>query len=200
MTKGLIIRSSRRRLAIYLTATLVFLPALGCGSLYKVKPVVEAPLPETARNGEGGGLRLRAAPLLTDEESQELFEANLPLAGLLPVKVEITNQGGVPVEIRQARLRLRDREGREWKLRPVKDVVSRILSSDKVTLYNPRSRAAFEEAVRAYALDTKRPLAPSERRQGLLFFQTPKKEQVKTPGGLVLSIEKLQQPLEITLN
>jgi hypothetical protein len=75
-----------------------------------------------------------------------------------------------------------------------------VLSSDRVTLYNPRSRAAFEEAVRAYALDMKRPLAPSERRQGLLFFQTPKKEQVRTPQGLVLSVEKLQQPLEVRLN
>lgn len=185
---------------VCLTATLLLITATGCGSLYKVKPVVEAPMPETARDGEAGGLRLRAAPLLTDEESQEMFEANLPLAGLLPVKAEITNQGSAPVEIKKARITLRDAEGREWKLRSVKDVVSRVLSSDKVTLYNPRSRAEFEEAMRAYAMDTKRPLAPSERRQGLLFFQTPKKEQVRTPRGLVLSVEKLQQPLSVQLN
>ena len=92
-------RSTWGRLAIYLVALLLFLPAAGCGALYKVKPVVEAPLPETAREGEAGGLRLRAAPLLTDEESQELFEANLPLAGILPVKAEITNQGSAPVEL-----------------------------------------------------------------------------------------------------
>lgn len=172
----------------------------GCGSLYKVKPVVEAPLPESARNSEAGGLRLRAAPLLTDEESQELFEANLPLAGLLPIKVEITNQGSAPVEIKQARFRLRDGEGQEWKLRSAKDAVSRILKDNDVTIYNPQSRAKFEEAVRAYALDTTRPLSPSERRQGLVFFQPPKKEQVRSPRGLILSIEKLAQPLEIALN
>jgi hypothetical protein len=193
-------RSMRTRLAIYLIAAMLVLLATGCGALYKVKPAVEAPLPDSARNREAGGLRLRAAPLLTDEESQELFEANLPLAGLLPVKVEITNQGSAAVEIKRASFRLRDAQGREWKLRSAKDAVSRILSSDKVTLYNPRSRAEFEEAVRAYALDTKRPLAASERRQGLIFFQAPQKEQVRTPRGLVLSIEKLPQPLEITLN
>jgi hypothetical protein len=161
---------------------------------------VEAPLPESARVGEAGGLRVRAAPLLTDEESQELFEANLPLAGLLPLKVEIMNQGGAPVELKRARFRLRDAEGREWKLRSAKETVSRILGSNKITLYNPRSRAEFERAVQAYALDTKRPLAPSERRQGLIFFQTPKKEEVRSPRGLVLSIEKLPQPLEVALN
>ena len=172
----------------------------GCGALYKVKPAVEAPLPESAKNAEAGGLSLRAAPLLTDEESQELFEANLPLAGVLPVKVEITNQGSAPVELKRARFSLRDAEGRAWKMRSEKDVVSRILKDNDITLYNPRSRAKFEEAVRAYVLDTKKPLAASERRQGLLFFQTPKKEEVTAPRGLVLSIEKLQQPLQVQLN
>jgi len=193
-------RSAWGRLAIYLLGLMLMLAAAGCGALYKVKPVVEAPLPETARAGEAGGLRLRAAPLLTDEESQELFEANLPLAGILPIKAEITNQGSAPVELKKARFRLRDAEGREWKLRSVKDAVSRILTSDRITLYNPRSRAEFERAVEAYVLDTKRPLAPQERRQGLIFFQTPKKEEVSTPRGLVLSIEKLQQPLQVQLN
>lgn len=199
MTKRLIICSKSGRLAIYLIAAMLFLTT-GCGALYKVKPVVEAPLPDSAGNTDAGSLRLRAAPLLTDEESQELFEANLPLAGLLPVKLELTNQGSATVEIKRARFRLRDAEGREWKLRSAKDAVSRILSSDKVTLYNPRSRAEFEAAVRAYALDINRPLAASERRQGLIFFQAPKKEQVRAPRGLVLSIEKLPQPLEVQLN
>jgi hypothetical protein len=188
----------RRALPIFIMALLLLSAA--CGSLYKVKPVVEAPLPETARNADAGGLRLRAAPLLTDEESQELFEANLPLAGLLPVKVELSNQGSAPVELTKARFRVRDMEGREWKMRSAKDVVSRILSDNNITLYNPRSRKAFEDAVRAYALDTTRPLAPAERRQGLLFFQTPKKEQVRSPGRLTLYIEKLQQPMEVQLN
>jgi hypothetical protein len=190
----------RVRLTIHLVALTLLLMMSGCGALYKVKPAVEAPLPETAKNSEAGGLSLRAAPLLTDEESQELFEANLPLAGVLPVKVEVVNQGSAPIELKRARFTLRDAEGREWKIRSAKDVVSRILKDNDITLYNPRSRAKFEEAVRAYVLDTKRPLAASERRQGLIFFQTPKKEQVTAPRGLVLSVEKLEQPLQVQLN
>jgi hypothetical protein len=191
---------SRRSSAIFIVALPLLVLTTACGSLYKVKPVVEAPLPEAARVAEAGGIRLRAVPLITDEESQELFEANLPLAGLLPVRVEITNTTGAMVEIKQARFRLRDVEGREWKSRSVKDAVSRILKDNDITLYNPQVRARFEEAVRAYALDTKRPLAASERRQGLIFFQTPKKEAVSNPRALVLSIEKLSQPLEVQLN
>lgn len=191
---------SPRSFTIFIIVLPLLLLATACGSLYKVKPVVDAPLPESARGAEAVGIRLRAAALITDEESQELFEANMPLAGLLPVRVEITNTTGAAIEIKQARFHLRDAEGREWKSRSAKDAVSRILKANDITLYNPQSRAKFEDAVRAYAFDTKRPLAASERRQGLIFFQTPKKEAVSNPRGLVLSIEKLSQPLEVQLN
>ena len=53
-------------------------------------------------------MTVRVAPLLTDEESQELFEANLPLSGVLPLRVELVFQSGVPVEVKRARFRLRD--------------------------------------------------------------------------------------------
>jgi hypothetical protein len=189
-----------RLLSVVLSASSLVVLMAGCGTLYKVKPVVEAPLPETARVAEAGGLRLRAAPLFTDEESQELFEANLPLAGLLPVRVEMTNTSGAVIELKKAQFLLRDAGGRAWKPRAAKDAVSRILKDNDITLYNPRARAKFEEAVRAYALDLKRPLAPSERRQGLLFFQTPGKEEVRAPRGLILSVQKLSQPVEIRLD
>ncbi len=189
-----------RTLRALIIASPLLLLMAGCGALYKVKPVVEGPLPDTAREAEAGALRLRAAPLFADEESQELFEANLPLAGLLPIRVEIINGGDAPVDIKSARFRLRDAEGQEWKFRTARQAVSRILTANKITLYNPRSRAQFEEAIKTYALDTTRPLAPSERRRGLIFFQTAKKEAVRNPPGLILSVEKLQQPLEVRLN
>jgi len=38
------------------------------------------------------------------------------------------------------------------------------------------------------------------RRQGFLFFQTPNKEPVASPRGLILQIERVPQPASITLN
>ena len=178
----------------------VILLMAGCGgSLYKVKPVVEAPITGAAGTANAGGLSFRAEPLLTDEESQELFEANLPLSGLLPVRVEINNESSGEVILERARFRLRDGAGREWKARSAKQAVSRILDANKVTLYNPNARARFEEAFSAYALDTKRPLAPAERRRGMIFFQTPKNEAVESPRALTLTIERLPQPIELRL-
>lgn len=172
----------------------------GCGSLYRVKPTVDAPATTAMRTGEAGGVSLRAVPLLADEESQELFESNLPLGGLLPVRVEIVNGSGAMVELKRARFRLRDGAGTEWKYRSAKQAVSRILDANDVTIYNPQARAKFEEAFRLHALNVETPLAPGERRQGLIFFQTPKKEAIESPAGLVLTIEKLPQPLELRLN
>lgn len=170
------------------------------GSLYKVKPVVQAPVNTTSNAATAGGIRLRAVPLLTDEESQRLFEANLLLAGLLPVRVELGNESSDALVFKRVRFRLRDQTGKEWKYRTAKQAVSRILDANQVYLYNPNSRAAFETAFRSHAFDLETPLAASQSRQGLIFFQTPKKEAVESPRSLTLVVEGLPQPLELRLN
>jgi hypothetical protein len=182
------------------TTLLLALLMAGCGgSLYKVKPKVDAPV-TGGKDASASGFNVRAVPLLTDEESQELFEANLPLGGLLPVRLEINNESGAPLSFKRVRFRLRDVDGREWKLRSPKQVVSRVIDSDQVYLYNPNSRKKFEAALGQHAFDIQTPLDPTQHRRGLIFFQTPKKEQIASPRGLVLTIEGLPQPIEIIFN
>lgn len=170
----------------------------GCGSLYKVKERADTPI-TNGKTVSAGGFTVRAAPLLTDEESQELFEANLPLAGLLPVRVEMLNRSGAELLFKHVRFHLRDADGREWKVLAPKQVVARILKSDQVYAYNPYSRKEFQKELGAHAFDLKAPLAAGSTRRGLIFFQSPKKEQVASPQGLVLTIEGLPQPLELEL-
>jgi len=172
------------------------------GALYKVKPIVELPpLTGEVKGGTAGGLIVAVAPLLTDEESQNLFEANLPLAGVLPMRMELGYKSGVPVEIKKLRFRLRDAGGKEWKLLNPKQAISRVLKTNEVYAYNPNSRKQFEAEFAAYGLDLKTPLTPGDReRRGFLFFQTPDKEAVSSPHGLVLLIEGLAEPLQIAIN
>src|SRR5438045_6138059 len=96
------------------------LVAASCsGSLFKVKPVAELPaMPASAASANVGSLSFRASPLLTDEETQELFESNLQLAGLLPVRLEIVHNSGDAVEIRKLKFRLHEEANTEWKLIP----------------------------------------------------------------------------------
>ena len=144
---------------------------------------------------------MRVAPLLTDEQSQELFEANLPVSGVLAVRVEMNFQSGVPVELKRARFRLHDGQNQEWKLLKPKSAVSRIMKANGVYAYNPNSRKQFEKEFGAYALDITTPLTSSDsRRQGFLFFQTPDKRPVRSGQQLTLSVERLPQPATITIN
>jgi hypothetical protein len=192
---------TRRFPPLLLFALLVWTTSCS-GSLFKVKPATELPpLPTNSRSADAGGVTVRVAPLLTDEQSQELFEANLPLSGVLPVRVELAFQSGVPVEMKKVRFRLRDSQNREWKLLSPKSAISRIMSANGVTLYNPNSRKQFEREFGAYAIDLKAPLSSSDpRRQGFLFFQTPDKKAVTSDQQLTLAVERLPQTASIAIN
>lgn len=191
---------SRRFWSVMLA--LCLLTCASCaGSLFKVKPVVELP-PMTGdiKSATAGGVTVRVAPLMSDEESQELFEANLPLSGILPVRLEMTFDSGVAVETKKVRFHLTDAAGREWKLIAPKAAVGRILKANDIYAYNPNSRKQFEKEFVAYGLDLKSPLSVEEKsHKGFLFFQTPKSEPVENAGKLVLSIAGLPEPVTLNL-
>jgi hypothetical protein len=191
-----------------MTRPVVFLLALALlstsctGSLFKVKPVTELPaMPSNTRSADAGGVTIRVAPLLTDEETQDLFEANLQLSGVLPLRIALDFQNGVPIELKRARFRLRDGQNKEWKLLSAKSAVSRIMKANGFIAYNPNSRKQFEKEMAAYAVDLQTPLSSSDaKRQGFLFFQTPDKLPVRSNQQLTLTIERLPQPASITIN
>jgi len=174
-----------------------------CGnSLFKVKPASALPaLSASAASANVGVVTFRAAPLLTDEEIQELFESNLQLAGLLPIRLEVIHNGGEQIEFKKLKFRLHDASSSDWKLISAKAAISRILKANDVFAYNPNSRKTFEKEFRAYEFDLKTPFASTEtKRHGILIFQTVKKEPVASPKELTLTIEGLAQPVSLKLN
>src|SRR5437588_4137849 len=182
---------------------LILLSVASCsGSLFKVKPPSALPpLAAAAARADLGSISFRAAPLLTHEVTQEVFESNLQLAGLLPVRVEIVHKSGEPIDLTKVRFHLRDASGTEWKIIPAKQAIGRILKANGVFAYNPNSRKTFEQEFRAYELDLRSPLTHAERqRRGLVIFLSPKKEPVASPRGLVLTIDGLAQPATLNLN
>lgn len=190
------------QLVFRVLAVLFLLATAGCGSLYKVKaPAGLSTMPTNAPTINLGTLSVQAAPMLTDEETQELFESNLQLAGLLPLRVAIRHNGGETIELKKLRFQLHDAAGSEWKMISPKQAISRILKANEVFLYNPNSRKTFEKEFRAYELDLKSPFGPAERRrEGLVIFLSAKKEPVSSPRDLVLTIRGLPQPATLKLN
>ena len=158
-------------------------------------------MPSSASTVNVGSLSFRAAPLWTDEESQELFEANLQLAGLLPVRIEITHNGGEPIDPKRIKLHLHGANGEAWQTVSIKKAIGRILSANQVYAYNPNARKTFEKEFGSYELDLKTPLNKSEaRRSGFVFFESPRKAAIASPRGLVLDVQGLAQPISIPLN
>ena len=158
-------------------------------------------MPPSAASTNVGTLSFRASPLLTDEETQELFESNLQLAGLLPIRLEVVHNSGEAIEIKKLKFRLTDSANSAWKLISTKQAIGRILKANGVTLYNPNARKRFEKEFREYEFNLKDPLTHTEgKRQGLLVFISPQKEPVASPKNLTLTIEGLAQPVELRLN
>src|SRR5467141_1332895 len=188
-------RRFRRAIKSVLFVSVMFVTSCS-GPLFKVKPPAALqPMPATVASLNLGSISFRAAPLLTDDESQELFESNLQLVGLLPVRVEIVHNGGEPFELKKLRFRLTDVAGTKWKAISTKQAIARILKANDVFAYNPASRKLFETEFRAYELNLKSPLTHAERRrQGFVIFLAPEKTPVSSPRGLVLTIEGLSQP------
>ena len=172
------------------------------GSLFKVKPVTQLPpLPSDSHSADAGGVTIKVGQMLADDESQRLFEANLPLSGILAVRTELSFQSGQPVELKRVRFRLSDDRGREWKLLTTKKAVSRILKANDVYAYNPNSRKQFTEEFGAYALDLHGLLSESDpRRTGFVFFESPNKGPVESTQRFTLTVERLSQPVSIPLN
>lgn len=171
-------------------------------TLFNVKPVEALPpMPASVKTVNVGSLSFRAASLLTDEESQELFEANVQLAGLLPVRIEIIHNGGESIDLKKIKLRLHGTNGEEWQTLSIKKAIARILAANDVYAYNPNARKTFEKEFGAYELNLKTSLTKTEgRRGGFVFFQSPSKEVVASPRGLVLDVQGLSQSISIPLN
>jgi len=191
-----------RRIALSTLLSSSLLLASCSIALFKVKPATALPpLPPESRSADASGVTVRVAPLLTDEQSQELFEANLPLSGVLPVRLELNFQSGAPIDLKRARFSVRDSQNRTWKLLTTKQAVSRIMKANGVFLYNPYSKKQFQSDLGAYGIDVKTALDSNQpQRRGFLFFQTPDKRPVEYNQKLTLVIERLPQPVSIPLN
>jgi len=192
----------RRRIALATLLSSSILFASCSTALFKVKPATSLPpMPAESRSEDASGVTVRVAPLLTDEQTQELFEANLPVSGVLPVRLELDFQSGAAIDLKRARFSVRDSQNRAWKLLTAKQAVSRIMKANGVFLYNPYSKKQFQKDFGAYEIDLKTPLEVNQpQRRGFLFFRTPDKRPVESSQKLTLVIERLPQPVSIPLN
>jgi len=153
---------------------LILLLLAGCGSKpFDVKTAVKLPALAGAPVAESSGIRLQAAAVRDEDFLLSTFDANLILAGVLPVNVTMTNHGSQPLDLRKARFELRTADGHTYKAADAGRAFKRLIQYYEISTYSKGAYKQSREDFAAYALDAARPLAMGESRQGMLFFILP---------------------------
>lgn len=173
-----------------------------CGKPFNVKPRTELPRAEYTATTTIDQIAVHAKPITDENLLYETFDANLILAGVLPVRVMLTNSAQETLNLAKARFAIRaGNAGRAFKSVAARQAFKRVISYYEISTYN---KAGFKESLddfSAYALDTDRPLNGRESREGLLFFLVG--GDVIRDAGLVLEISKLsakQETVQVKLN
>lgn len=165
-----------------------------CGKPFNVKPkpaVIDSKA--TARVtlkavGESQGVAIQATALTDEDYLYDTFEANLILAGVLPVHLKLTNNGDSVADLKRSKLEIKALN-RNYKMLDSRKAYKRLMSFYGISIYNKHghkeSRADFD----THAFDLKKPLAVGESRDGLIYFAVP--NEVIKGGSLNLLARKL---------
>jgi hypothetical protein len=159
---------SQQSFAVFLVMLLAFI-ASSCKP-FKVKPRIEVPRAANEAQAETNGVAFRASVVRDEDWLNDTFDANLILAGIVPVRVELKNARKTPVELRKARFELKTADGRTFGSADAGSAFKQALSYYELSAW---SKALYKESradFASYALDTKAPAAAGESRQGLIYF------------------------------
>jgi hypothetical protein len=130
-----------------------------------------------------GSLELQAGAIRDEDYLYTAFDANLILAGVLPLKLVIRNGGSQPADLRPARFLL----GRGQKPISPGRAFKRLMTYYKIRLYDPEGYKASLADFTSYGFNQVTPLLPGESRWGVLFFDD--RPELAQRRGLVLAVK-----------
>lgn len=159
----------------------------GCGSrLYNVasRPVA---LPAESTMSAAAGFNITASAFTEDDLAWEQFGANLPLAGIVAVRVNLANNTASSVNLKRLKFELRDPEGKRFKQLAPKKVIKKLLKFQGTRIYGLEAYRNTRADYEALALPVNDPLATQQQRSGLLFFET--KRDVQAVPSMRLEIK-----------
>jgi hypothetical protein len=183
---------------IYLLCGLWFLTLSGCGAPFKVAPLPKTPSSDLAAEAASASLSLSAALLKDEERSFAQFDANLPMAGIIAVEVQLTNRASEPLAGRALKFELRDAAGTSYKRLEPKKALERLMKFYGKSSYVKDSYRQTREGFDALALPLVAPLASQAERRGFLFFESTR--DVASLTGLTLSVVGGSTPIKLKLN
>ena len=156
------------------------------GKPFNVKTIPRVPSEALGPGVSAGSMSVRASAIWDEDWLMNTLDANLILAGVLPVRVDLENRGTEPVSTRKLKMELTDSSGTRFKRLEAKKAMKAIESYYEISISSKTGLKLYREDFLANTLELKEPLAPGETRQGLVFFAVP--EEVRAPVPLVLTI------------
>ncbi|MFY9610725.1 MAG: hypothetical protein WAU45_19205 [Blastocatellia bacterium] len=175
----------------FLPALIVFLAAFASSCKpFNVKPHIEVPRAVNESQVTSNALAIRASVVDDEDWLSDTFDANLILAGIVPVRVELKNAEQTPIELRRARFELRTSGGRSFGSAGPERAFKQALSYYDVSAWSKALYKQSRDDFASYAFDVKAPLSAGESRQGLLYFLL--RGEAASGGGLTLVISRLR--------
>lgn len=169
----------------------------GCGGqLYTVAPLPSVVPPDPSANVVDGFNVL--ATVIDGDQSLERFEANLPLAGVVAVDVQLINRTAAAINVNSLKFHLKDAGGQSLQEIEPKRALKQVMKYYGDGFYRLDARQRTIESYEAVTLPLILAIAPQEERRGILFFQI-QRNTVK-PSGLTLSVSGSKTPVNVKLN
>ncbi|MFY9574443.1 MAG: hypothetical protein WAV20_23835 [Blastocatellia bacterium] len=163
--------------------------ASGCGKPFNIKTQPDLPPAHYAAKVAAGSVTIQAQPVTDEDFLYERFDANLILAGVLPVRVILSNSGAEALDIKKTRFEIRPSQGRPGRAINERQAFKKLISYYEISTYSKTGYKESLEEFSAHGLDTRTPLSPGQSRDGLVFFSMP--ADAARAGGLTLIIEGL---------
>jgi len=160
----------------------------GCGRPFNVKTQPGLPPARYAAKATVDNLTIEAQAVIDEDFLYDTFDANLISAGVLPVRVKLTNSSDENIDLRRARFEAQA-GGRSFKEINAKKAFKQLISYYGISAYSKSGYKESLEAFSGYALDVVLPLGPRQTRQGLVFVLMP--QEIARATGLNLVIDKL---------
>ena len=176
---------------------------VGCaGRPLEVKSKVDLPsAPGATVRAESSGVSIQAEVIRDEDFLNDTFDANLILAGVLPVRLRATNQGQEPIDLSKARFEIKTSGGRSYKSAEAKKAFKRLIAYYEISTYSKVGYKESQDTFMNYALDLTKPLGGGESREGLVFFIVP--DTVAQVSGLKMIASRLDRKggaVELNLN
>lgn len=164
LTTALNKSSSSKRFPFLFTASSALLllasAQFGCGRPFSVKTQPNLPSASYPAKATVDSVAVEAQAITDEDFLYDTFDANLISAGVLPVRVMVTNSGGEAVDLKSARFEIEARAGR-FKAVEARKAFKRLISYYEIKAY---SKSGYTESLEAFAAFCARRRNPAWRR------------------------------------